>query len=230
MLPNHAPLVIAEQFGTLAAMYPGRIDLGLGRAPGSDQNTMYALRRDPQSAESFPQDVLELQGYLTGNTRVAGRRRGAGQGLERAALHPRVLAVRRQARRGAGAAVRVRLALRAGGAGRCDRRLPRGVPPVRAAGVAVRDRGRERRRGRHDRGRAGAAAGDPPAAGDRAVRAVTGGLVQRPGLQRRGSRPAAGRGSGRARRRDAHRSRPSARRRRSASTSTSSVPGRAPTS
>src|SRR6202167_6300652 len=47
MLPNHAPLVIAEQFGTLAAMYPGRIDLGLGRAPGSDQNTMYALRRDP---------------------------------------------------------------------------------------------------------------------------------------------------------------------------------------
>ena len=72
MLPNHAPLVIAEQFGTLAAMYPGRIDLGLGRAPGSDQNTMYALRRDPQSSESFPQDVLELQGYLTGNTRVAG--------------------------------------------------------------------------------------------------------------------------------------------------------------
>src|SRR5437763_12739117 len=47
MLPNHSPLVIAEQFGTLAAMYPGRIDLGLGRAPGSDQNTMYALRRDP---------------------------------------------------------------------------------------------------------------------------------------------------------------------------------------
>jgi luciferase family oxidoreductase group 1 len=72
MLPNHAPLVIAEQFGTLAAMYPGRIDLGLGRAPGSDQNTMYALRRDPQSADTFPQDVMELQGYLTGETRVAG--------------------------------------------------------------------------------------------------------------------------------------------------------------
>ncbi len=72
MLPNHAPLVIAEQFGTLEAMYPGRIDLGLGRAPGSDQNTMFALRRDPQSAETFPQDVLELQGYLTGRTRVAG--------------------------------------------------------------------------------------------------------------------------------------------------------------
>src|SRR6202050_4181293 len=72
MLPNHAPLLIAEQFGTLAAMYPGRIDLGLGRAPGSDQNTMYALRRDPASADTFPQDVVELQGYLTGDTRVPG--------------------------------------------------------------------------------------------------------------------------------------------------------------
>jgi luciferase family oxidoreductase group 1 len=72
MLPNHAPLLIAEQFGTLAALYPGRIDLGLGRAPGSDQNTMYALRRDPTSADTFPQDVVELQGYLTGNTRVPG--------------------------------------------------------------------------------------------------------------------------------------------------------------
>ena len=72
MLPNHAPLLIAEQFGTLAAMYPGRIDLGLGRAPGSDRNTMYALRRDPRSADSFPQDVLELQGYLADETRVPG--------------------------------------------------------------------------------------------------------------------------------------------------------------
>jgi luciferase family oxidoreductase group 1 len=72
MLPNHAPLVIAEQFGTLAAMYPGRIDLGLGRAPGSDRNTMYALRRDPRSADSFPQDVVELQGYLADETRVPG--------------------------------------------------------------------------------------------------------------------------------------------------------------
>ena len=72
MLPNHSPLVIAEQFGTLAAMFPGRIDLGLGRAPGSDQNTQYALRRDPQTAEHFPRDVVELQGYLTGNTRVPG--------------------------------------------------------------------------------------------------------------------------------------------------------------
>src|ERR1700729_4255512 len=72
MLPNHAPLTIAEQFGTLAAMYPDRIDLGLGRAPGSDQNTMYALRRNPGSAEAFPQDVMELRGYLTGHSVVPG--------------------------------------------------------------------------------------------------------------------------------------------------------------
>src|ERR687889_1727313 len=72
MLPNHSPLTIAEQFGTLDAMYPGRIDLGLGRAPGSDQNTMYALRRNPNSADRFPQDVLELQAYLGGETRVPG--------------------------------------------------------------------------------------------------------------------------------------------------------------
>jgi luciferase family oxidoreductase group 1 len=72
MLPNHAPLTIAEQFGTLETLHPGRIDLGLGRAPGSDQNTMRALRRDPSSANEFPQDVLELQGYLTGQTRIPG--------------------------------------------------------------------------------------------------------------------------------------------------------------
>ncbi len=65
MLPNHAPLVIAEQFGTLAALYPGRIDLGLGRAPGGDQRTMHALRRGlGSSGDTFPQDFLELQRYL----------------------------------------------------------------------------------------------------------------------------------------------------------------------
>jgi luciferase family oxidoreductase group 1 len=82
MLPNHAPLLIAEQFGTLAAMYPGRIDLGLGRAPGSDRNTMYALRRDPGSADTFPQDVVELQGYLSGNTRVPGVDAVPGKGSD----------------------------------------------------------------------------------------------------------------------------------------------------
>ncbi|GKV68830.1 hypothetical protein NCCP2716_13280 [Sporosarcina sp. NCCP-2716] len=65
MLPNHAPLVIAEQFGTLDALYPGRIDLGLGRAPGSDQATAYALRRTLQSTgEDFPQQVEELRSYF----------------------------------------------------------------------------------------------------------------------------------------------------------------------
>ena len=64
MLPNHAPLVIAEQFGTLESLYPGRIDLGLGRAPGTDQNTMRALRRGALDADTFPDDVLELQGYF----------------------------------------------------------------------------------------------------------------------------------------------------------------------
>ena len=65
MLPNHAPLVIAEQFGTLAALFPGRIDLGLGRAPGTDPVTSRALRRgSADSADTFPQDVVELQGYF----------------------------------------------------------------------------------------------------------------------------------------------------------------------
>lgn len=64
MLPNHAPLVIAEQFGTLETLFPGRIDLGLGRAPGTDQRTLRALRRSPDSADTFPQDVLEVQALL----------------------------------------------------------------------------------------------------------------------------------------------------------------------
>ena len=65
MLPNHSPMVIAEQFGTLESLYPGRIDLGLGRAPGTDRQTMQALRVNPQASEHFPQDVLELQALLS---------------------------------------------------------------------------------------------------------------------------------------------------------------------
>src|SRR6187401_92510 len=61
MLPNHSPLVIAEQFGTLESLYPGRIDLGVGRAPGSDGYAARALRRDPRAGDDFPQDVQELQ-------------------------------------------------------------------------------------------------------------------------------------------------------------------------
>jgi luciferase family oxidoreductase group 1 len=82
MLPNHSPLTIAEQFGTLASLHPDRIDLGLGRAPGSDQNTMRALRRDPSSADSFPQDVLELQAYLRGQSRIPGVDAIPGKGTD----------------------------------------------------------------------------------------------------------------------------------------------------
>ena len=81
MLPNHAPYVVAEQFGMLAEMYPDRIDLGLGRAPGTDMNTLgRALRRSPQSAERFPQDVKELQGYLAGQSPVPGVQAMPGAG------------------------------------------------------------------------------------------------------------------------------------------------------
>ncbi|GAB3253799.1 LLM class flavin-dependent oxidoreductase [Kineosporia babensis] len=80
MLPNHSPLVIAEQFGTLAEVHPGRIELGLGRAPGSDQATTYALRRDPATAEHFPQDVVELQGFLAGESKVRGVQAIPGKG------------------------------------------------------------------------------------------------------------------------------------------------------
>ena len=80
MLPNHAPLVIAEQFGTLETLHPGRIDLGLGRAPGTDQRTARALRRDQSAADTFPQDVLELQGYLTGDTLIRSVHAVPGRG------------------------------------------------------------------------------------------------------------------------------------------------------
>ena len=82
MLPNHSPLTIAEQYGTLETLHPGRIDLGLGRAPGTDQNTMRALRRDATSADSFPEDVLELQGYLRGESRIPGVDAYPGKGTD----------------------------------------------------------------------------------------------------------------------------------------------------
>lgn len=82
MLPNHAPLVIAEQFGTLATLYPDRIDLGLGRAPGTDMATARALRRGMAQADTFPQDVLELIGYLDDATPDARVRAIPGQGTK----------------------------------------------------------------------------------------------------------------------------------------------------
>ena len=81
MLPNHAPLVIAEQFGTLEALYPGRVDLGIGRAPGTDQAAAYAMRRNLASdADQFPRDVVELMGYFRGEN---GRVRAIpGEGMD----------------------------------------------------------------------------------------------------------------------------------------------------
>ncbi len=82
MLPNHAPLVIAEQFGTLASLFPGRIDLGIGRAPGTDQRTARALRRDRHdSVDTFPRDVEELESYFRSTT-TTGVRAVPGAGLE----------------------------------------------------------------------------------------------------------------------------------------------------
>ncbi len=82
MLPNHAPLVVAEQFGTLATLYPGRIDLGLGRAPGTDMGTARALRRHMAPEDSFPNDVMELIGYLGPAQDGAPVRAIPGEGTE----------------------------------------------------------------------------------------------------------------------------------------------------
>ena len=83
MLPNHAPLIIAEQFGTLESLYPGRIDLGLGRAPGTDQLTSFALRRNLHgSVDDFPQDVIELKNYLAPRTPGAKVRAIPGEGTQ----------------------------------------------------------------------------------------------------------------------------------------------------
>lgn len=72
MLPNHTPLIVAEQFAMLATMFPDRIDLGVGRAPGTDPLTMRALRRDGSEADRYPQDILEVDGYLRGSSRISG--------------------------------------------------------------------------------------------------------------------------------------------------------------
>ncbi len=82
MLPNHSPLAVAEQFGTLAELHPGRIDLGLGRAPGSDQTTARAMRRDPRASDRFGEDVLELQAYLAGRSLVPGVQAVPGAGTQ----------------------------------------------------------------------------------------------------------------------------------------------------
>jgi luciferase family oxidoreductase group 1 len=82
MLPNHAPLVIAEQFGTLESLYPGRIDLGLGRAPGGDRQAMWALRRKLESEDEFPRDLLELMAYFRPAAPNKAVRAVPGEGLD----------------------------------------------------------------------------------------------------------------------------------------------------
>ncbi|MBU2913296.1 MULTISPECIES: LLM class flavin-dependent oxidoreductase [Reichenbachiella] len=82
MLPNHSPLMVAEQFGTLASLYPGRIDLGLGRAPGTDQHTAAALQRDDQAAYKFPTSVRELQNYFSADNEHGRVRAIPGEGLD----------------------------------------------------------------------------------------------------------------------------------------------------
>ena len=83
MLPNHAPLIVAEQFGTLETLYPGRIDLGLGRAPGTDQLTARALRRErKESVNDFPQDIQELQKYFSADNNSGAVRAIPGEGLD----------------------------------------------------------------------------------------------------------------------------------------------------
>ncbi|WP_373355832.1 LLM class flavin-dependent oxidoreductase [Pseudoroseicyclus sp. CXY001] len=82
MLPNHAPLIVAEQFGTLATLYPGRIDLGLGRAPGTDMQTARALRRGLSGADTFPQDVVEIMGYFAEGAEAAPVQAVPGAGTE----------------------------------------------------------------------------------------------------------------------------------------------------
>lgn len=82
MLPNHAPLIVAEQFGTLASLYPGRIDLGLGRAPGTDQLTAMALRRDQSAVMNFPDHIREIQRYFSSNNKSSAVRAIPGEGLD----------------------------------------------------------------------------------------------------------------------------------------------------
>lgn len=82
MLPNHAPLIVAEQFGTLASLYPNRIDLGLGRAPGTDQITAAALRRDQRAVMEFPDNIREIQTYLSPSNKTGRVRAIVGEGLD----------------------------------------------------------------------------------------------------------------------------------------------------
>ncbi len=113
MLPNHAPLVIAEQFGTLASLYPGRIDLGLGRAPGTDQLTLRALRRDPMTPSTSRRTCWSCRRFSAPAAARPGGERRPRRRHRRAPVDPRLQPLRRAARRRARPALRLRLAFRA---------------------------------------------------------------------------------------------------------------------
>ncbi len=140
MLPNHAPLVIAEQFGTLAALHPGRIDLGLGRAPGTDMATARALRRNLDAGvDSFPQRRGRTDGlFRAGGARAEGARR-ARRGTGGGGVDPRIEHLRRPVGGDARPALRLRLAFRAGRDGACARHLPLALPALAATARAACD-------------------------------------------------------------------------------------------
>ncbi len=128
MLPNHSPLVIAEQFGTLASLYPGRIDLGLGRAPGTDPRTTYALRRERmESADTFPRDVLGAAGLLPAGRPGPGGPGRPGRRARRPYLAPRLEPLQRPAGGRPRPALRLRGPFRPGPPRRGPGNLPRGV-------------------------------------------------------------------------------------------------------
>lgn len=139
MLPNHSPLQIAEQFGTLDAMYPRRIDLGVGRAPGSDQVTSRALRRglstDP---DEFPRDVMELIAYFEGNGPVRAVP-GEGHGVPIWILGSSLFGAQLAAMLGLPYAFASHFC--AGADAGCDRRVSRALPAVAPSGQALRDVG-----------------------------------------------------------------------------------------
>ena len=148
MLPNHAPLVIAEQFGTLESLYPGRIDLGLGRAPGTDQRTMMALRRHLSGdVDTFPRDVQELQNYFC-DAQPDQPVQAVPGGAARAALAAGFQPLQRTAGGATRPAVRLRLALRPGYAVPGPAAVPRELQTVQTAGAAARHGVRQRRRRR----------------------------------------------------------------------------------
>ena len=183
MLPNHAPLTIAEQFGTLEALHPGRIDLGLGRAPGTDQAAMRALRRYAASADRFYEDVLELQGYFAGEPVVPGVEATPGKGAQVPLyiLGSSTFGARLAASLGLPYAFASHFAPQA--LEEAVSHLPPGVPAVAAARPALRDSRGQRDRRRHDGGGPGTVRAGPAPPGERQAgpRAGVHGRRGRPG-------------------------------------------------